>query len=99
MKRLTTVCLGMLLAAAVSVGGARAEILAMVNYESKTAESLKTLKLSGPEERQEGIAILDVDPGSERFGQVLWQMPLPPDLIAHHIFYDRTARASCMSWT
>ncbi len=90
MKRLTTVCLGMLLAAAVSVGGARAEILAMVNYESKTAESLKTLKLSGPEERQEGIAILDVDPGSERFGQVLWQMPLPPDLIAHHIFYDRT---------
>jgi DNA-binding beta-propeller fold protein YncE len=90
MKRLTTVCVGMLLAAAVSVGGARAEILAMVNYESKTPESLKTLKLSGPEERQEGIAILDVDPGSERFGQILWQMPLPPDLIAHHIFYDRT---------
>lgn len=90
MNRLMTYCLGVLLFATLSAGTAEAEILAMVNYESKTAESLKTLKLSGPAERQEGIAILDVDPDSERFGQILWQMPLPSDLVAHHIFYDRT---------
>lgn len=90
MKRLLTLAAATALLATLSSEGARAEILAMVNYESKTPESLKALKLSGPAERQEGIAILDVDPGSPRFGQVLWQMPLPPDLIAHHIFYDRS---------
>jgi hypothetical protein len=66
MKRLIAYCLGVLLFATLSAGTAQAEILAMVNYESKTAESLKTLKLSGPAERQEGIAILDVDPDSKR---------------------------------
>ena len=69
---------------------ALAEILAMVNYESKTEESLKALKLTGPAERVEGILILDVDPGSQTFGQVLWNYALPPDLVAHHIFYDRS---------
>jgi len=67
-----------------------AEILAMVNYESKTPESLKSLKLSAPAEREEGIAIVDVDPKSESFGHILMNIPLPPDLVAHHIFYDRT---------
>ena len=90
MKRFLSHSLGVLLTVVFFAGPAQAEILAMVNYESKSAESLKTLKLSGPAERQEGIAILDVDPGSERFGQILWQMPLPPDLVAHHIFYDRS---------
>lgn len=67
-----------------------AEILALVNYESKTAESLKSLKLSAPEKRQEGIAIIDVDPKSEGFGKVLMNIPLPEDLVAHHVFYDRS---------
>ncbi|MFQ5785453.1 MAG: YncE family protein [Alphaproteobacteria bacterium] len=70
-------------------GPARSEILAMMNYESKTAESIKTLKISGPQEREEGIAIMDVDPNSENFGTVLMTIPLPSDLIAHHIFYNR----------
>ena len=69
---------------------AQGEILAMVNYESKTEESLKALKLTGPAERTEGIMILDVDPASDEFGQVLWNYALPPDLVAHHIFYDRS---------
>ena len=69
---------------------ARAEILAMVNYETKSEESLKALKLSGAQEREEGIAVLDVDPASERFGDILMTIPLPPDLVAHHIFYDRS---------
>lgn len=58
---------------------ASAEILAMLNYESKTANPL----------RKEGIAIVDVDPASPAFGKVLADIPLPGDLVAHHIYYNR----------
>jgi len=68
---------------------ATAEILAMMNYETKSPDSLKTLKLSGDRAREEGIAVLDVDPASDNFGAILMTIPLPPDLVAHHIFYDR----------
>jgi len=71
-------------------GAANADILAMFSYESKSPDSLKSLKLGGPQERREGIAIMDVDPESANFGKILWDMPLPNDLTAHHIFYDRT---------
>ena len=67
----------------------KAEILAMMNYESKPADSLKALKLTGKRERKEGIAIIDVDPNASTFGKILMDIPLPPDLVAHHIFYDR----------
>ncbi len=70
--------------------GAQAEILAMVNYETKSAESLQALNLSQAPAREEGIAIIDVDPTSEAFGNILMQIPLPGDLVAHHLFYDRT---------
>lgn len=76
---------------------ARSEILAIMNYESKTPESLKALKLSGPQQREEGLAIIDVDPNSDNFGKWLWTMPLPPDLVAHHIFYDRTMTKGYMT--
>ena len=69
---------------------AGAEILAMMNYESKSPESLKSLKLSGPPERVEGIAVIDVDPASPKFGQILMNIPMSPDQVVHHIFYDRT---------
>ncbi len=69
---------------------AKAEILAMLNYESKPAESLKALKISAPAKREEGIAIVDVDPNSPNFNTILMKIPLPADLVAHHIFYDRT---------
>ncbi|HUF56559.1 MAG TPA: YncE family protein [Thermohalobaculum sp.] len=78
-------CLGVLAGTAAS-----AEILAMMNYESKPAEDLKSLKLSGDEERREGIAIVDVDPESETFGKWLLDIPLDPSQTAHHIFYDRS---------
>jgi hypothetical protein len=68
---------------------AKSEILAMLNYESKPAESLKALKLTGAQERREGIAIIDMDPKAATFGKILMDIPLPPDLLAHHIFYDR----------
>jgi len=68
---------------------ASAEILAMLNYESKPADTLKAMKLTGPKTRQEGIAIIDVDPKSSNFGKILMDVPLPSDLVAHHIFFDR----------
>lgn len=63
-------------------------ILAMMNYESMPAESLKTLKLGDSLERREGIAIIQLNPKSEDFGKILWDMPLDPEWTAHHIFYN-----------
>ena len=57
----------------------RSEILAMLNYESKPQQTI----------RREGIAVIDVDPASGNFGRTLMDIPLPPDLINHHIFYNR----------
>jgi hypothetical protein len=42
---------------------ASAEILAMMNYESKIEDSIKALKITdAAQSREEGIAIVDVDP-------------------------------------
>jgi hypothetical protein len=63
---------------------AQSEILAMLNYESKP----KVMP------RREGIAIIDVDPKSANFKKILADIPLSPDLVAHHIFYNKdTSRA------
>jgi DNA-binding beta-propeller fold protein YncE len=59
-------------------GSAQAELLAMLNYESAAGAAV----------RQEGIAIIDIDPASPNYKQMLVDMPLPPDLVAHHIFYN-----------
>jgi DNA-binding beta-propeller fold protein YncE len=66
---------------ALEATAARAEILAMLNYESKPEQTM----------RREGIAIMDVDPASANFGKLLMDIPLPPDLVAHHIFYNGDA--------
>lgn len=58
---------------------ASAEMLAMVNYESKP----------GQEPRKEGVAIIDVDPDSPQFGKIVNDLPLPSDAVAHHIFYNK----------
>ncbi|MCS6294496.1 MAG: YncE family protein [Nitrospira sp.] len=58
---------------------ASAEILALLNYESKPGQPV----------RREGIAIMDIDPDSADFGKILMEIPLPPDLVAHHIFFNR----------
>ncbi|MEP7068493.1 MAG: hypothetical protein ABI789_04595 [Usitatibacter sp.] len=74
----------------VAPGIALAQIHAMLNYETKSADSLKSLKTpvaTGP--RKEGVAVIDVDPKSKSFGQTVQDMPLPTDLVAHHIFYNR----------
>jgi DNA-binding beta-propeller fold protein YncE len=58
---------------------ASAEILALLNYESKPDQPV----------RREGIAIMDIDPESPDFGRILMEIPLPSDLVAHHIFFNR----------
>ncbi|MEH6403696.1 MAG: hypothetical protein V7750_10020 [Sneathiella sp.] len=85
---LTFIVSGLLSVTAIP-GLASSEILAMMNYETKPLDSLKALKLSGTQEREEGIAIIDVDPNSKNFSKILMTIPLAADLVAHHIFYDR----------
>ena len=69
-----------------------AEILAMMNYETKSPDSMKALKRPvAPQSRREGIAIMDVDPQSKNFGKIVTDLPLPPDVVAHHIFYNKDA--------
>jgi hypothetical protein len=73
-------------------GAGNAEILALLNYESKSPDALKAFKSPVPgQTRQEGIAVSDVEPGSPTFGKIVETISLPPDLVAHHIFYNRDA--------
>jgi len=58
---------------------ASAELLALLNYESKPGQPV----------RREGIAIMEIDPESADFGKILMDIPLPSDLVAHHIFFNR----------
>lgn len=78
------------MAVCMAAGPATAEILAIMNYESKPADQLKSLKLSGDAPRREGLAIVDVDPESPNFGRIVSDIPIDPETVAHHIFYDRT---------
>ncbi|MBI3710569.1 MAG: YncE family protein [Proteobacteria bacterium] len=78
------------LAFALAPMAARGEILAMMNYESKSPESLKAMKAPmAPSQRREGIAIIDIDPASPNHGKIMRDIPLPADLVAHHIFYNK----------
>ena len=74
--RLLSLTLGLLLSCS---SLASAEILALLNYESKPGQPV----------RREGIAIMDIDPESPDFGKILMEIPLPSDLVAHHIFFNR----------
>jgi DNA-binding beta-propeller fold protein YncE len=74
--RLLSLTLGLLLSC---TSLASAEILALLNYESKPGQPV----------RREGIAIMDIDPESADFGKILMEIPLPSDLVAHHIFFNR----------
>ena len=58
---------------------ASAELLALINYGSKANQPV----------RREGIAIMEIDPASADFGKILMEIPLPSDLVAHHIFFNR----------
>ena len=89
MKRITALFLAGTLLIPLS---SNAEILALLNYESKPNDSLKDRTMPfGTQGRKEGIAIIDVDPESENYGNMLMDIPLPSDLVAHHVFYNRDA--------
>jgi len=62
-----------------SVSFASAEQYALLNYESKPDQPV----------RREGIAIMNIEPDSSDFGKILMEIPLPSDLVAHHIFFNR----------
>jgi len=86
-------CISAAVAAAclvISAHPAASEILAMLNYETKPDDQLRSLKLSGDAPRREAIAIVNVDPESPGFGTTLAEIPLDPATVAHHIFYDRS---------
>ena len=68
---------------------ASAHILAMVNYESKTEKGLQAHGVKDHGARKEGIAVIDVDPQSKSFGKIMVNISLPPNLVGHHIFYNR----------
>ncbi|MBA2484825.1 MAG: YncE family protein [Nitrospira sp.] len=74
--RLLSLTVGLLLSCTALVS---AEMLALLNYESKPNQPV----------RREGIAIMDIDPESSDFGKILMEIPLPSDLVAHHIFFNR----------
>lgn len=59
---------------------ASAEMLAMLNYESEPQQ----------QPRREGIAIMELDPKSRNFGEIIEDIPLPVDGVSHHIFYNKT---------
>jgi DNA-binding beta-propeller fold protein YncE len=66
------------------------EILAILNYESKPEDALRAMKIPvSPQGRREGIAVIDVDPASKGFGKIVQDLPIPPDVVAHHIFYNK----------
>ena len=68
---------------------ASAHILAMVNYESKTEAGLRAHGIKNHGKRKEGLAVIDVDPESWTFGKIVVDISLPPNLVGHHIFYNR----------
>ena len=63
----------------VGVSLANAEILAMLNYQTKP----------GQLEPKEGLAIIDVDPTSATFKKLVTDIPLPAGLVSHHIYYNQ----------
>jgi hypothetical protein len=88
MKWITTAAI--LAVACLYPSSGNGEILAMLNYESKSPDALKAFRSPVPgQTRQEGIAIIDVNPASPNFKKIVETIALPPDLVAHHIFYNR----------
>ena len=64
---------------AIAAGGAAAEQTALVLYETKGSDQ---------SQRQDGVAFVELDPASPDYGQILAQIPLPPEFQSHHIFYN-----------
>ncbi len=81
MHRLTHAVVAAVAALTLYPSTAGAEILAMIGFKSKPDQAVQ----------REGIAIIDVDPHSETFGKPLMNIPLPNDMVNHHVFYNDDA--------
>ncbi|MGI9294999.1 MAG: YncE family protein [Pseudomonadales bacterium] len=82
--------IGVLTILALTAVSASAEMLAILNYETKAKDSLASLDLQNAEDaRREGIAIVELDSSSPDYGKIISDIPLSPDLVLHHIFYNR----------
>ena len=67
-----------------------AEMLSILNYETKAEESLESLQIQGAgNQRREGIAIVELDPESAEYGKILIDIPTSPEFVLHHIFYNQ----------
>lgn len=64
--------------ATLAAGIASADQTALVLYETKGTAT----------PRHEALAFVEIDPAANDFGEILAEIPLPPDMIAHHIFYN-----------
>ena len=99
MTHASHVIAGTALALAALAFPASAEILAMVNYETKSADLLTVLKSPiAPPARKEGMAIIDVDPNS-----TLWTSALRARILLRRMRPDYPARrftstAGSTSW-
>ncbi len=81
---------GILAAVAGAPLSAGAEMLAILNYETMAEDSLESLQLqAGPQGRREGISIIELDRDDSDYGKVLIDIPVPPDFVLHHIFYNK----------
>jgi DNA-binding beta-propeller fold protein YncE len=78
MKRLIHSLLTTSILALAAATTAQAGQTALALYETKGQQAI----------RQEGIAFVELDPEASDYGQILAQIPLPPDMISHHIFYS-----------
>lgn len=65
-------------ALAVIAGSATAQQTAVVFYETKGTAT----------PRHEALAFVEVDPDTPGLGEILAEIPLPSDMIAHHILYN-----------
>ncbi len=81
MKKILYNLIGAAVYLAILPAPASAEILAMVNYETRPDQAF----------RREGIAVIDVDPKSGNYGKIVADIPLPSDLVNHHISYNHDA--------
>ena len=90
MKQLSWAALVIFFVTATFALTARAEMLAIVVYETKAEESIRALRVEGADRpREDGLAIIDVDPASEAYGKILTKIPLPPGWVPHHQYYNR----------
>ena len=71
---------------------ARAEMLAIVVYETKAEESIRKLRLEEmTRPREDGLAIIELDRDSEAYGKILMTFPLPKGAAPHHQYYNKDA--------